>query len=424
MRVLVCSFASPGFLFPLLGIAHELRRRGHDVLVAAGAEATGVLAAEAFVRVPRGSSDGPSFDVARWADPLANAIDIKHIEHGIDTVGPDALLTHHLCLSALVSAGRRNLPVAVLGPFSFLYPPADPYPVTVLNGHGDRLRWRLGEMLTHLNRVRALCRLPPVEATPQSPELLGDLFMLRSTPLVERGLACLPDRVHVVGACGWEPASALPGGGPGTDQEIEDAVRDASDAGTPIVYVHNGRAFNGPSFWTPLLEGVTDAPIRLFASVGRMDAAVGRLPKNMMARDHMAQARVLPHASAVVAGGHTTVALGAAEHGVPSVFLPFGVDTPDNAARLEAAGAAICLDVERTTPSDLRDAVMRAVQDTTMRRRCDTVRRSFAELSGAGAAASLVEHMAVCGGPVLRGSPAATVAAQSPGGMPERCQVL
>src|SRR5256885_1161591 len=118
MRFLFCSFSSPGFLFPLVGLAVELRRRGHDVDFASGLPAGHVLETAGFSRVPRGATDGESFDISKWHHPLANAIDAKHAEFAIHRARPDAIVTHHLCLSALTIGERHGLPVAVMGPFS------------------------------------------------------------------------------------------------------------------------------------------------------------------------------------------------------------------------------------------------------------------------------------------------------------------
>ena len=59
-------------------------------------------------------------------------------------------------------------------------------------------------MMDGLDRARALFGLrPSVRSYTESP-LLGDAF-LQSTPTLEGDIDQLPDRVHLVGACVWEP---------------------------------------------------------------------------------------------------------------------------------------------------------------------------------------------------------------------------
>lgn len=400
MRLLFCSFASPGFLFPLVGLALELRRRGHEPAFASGLGAAPVLSAAGLARLPRGEKDGDSFNVAQWFHAVANAVDVKHIEHAIGRHRPDALVTHHLCLSALAAAERAGLPVAVLGPLTYLWEVPRPELSEMSQATLDRRVWRLDEGIRTLNELRKLCRLPEAERTAEDHGLLGDLFMLRTTPELERDLESLPRRVHAAGPCAWEPEPAL-----GEAEAWAALEASLAERGDPVVYVHNGRSFGGPTFWPQLVRGLGDAPVRVMGSVGRMDQEVGALPPNFLVRAHVPQELVLRRARAVVAGGHSTVAIGALMHGVPSVLIPYGVDTPDNAERLARAGCARSLDIEGLTPGGVRDAVDFVLADETIRRGCARLRDSFREAASFELAASLVETMGAQG-PVLRPEPA------------------
>lgn len=392
MRLLFCSFGTPGFLFPLVGLARELRARGHEIAFASGHQSIPVLRAEGLRRIPRGENDGDSFHPSGWFTPVSCALDAKHLGIALAQHRPDVLVTHHLCLSALIAGERAGLPVAILGPFTYLYAPARPGGGAADAKTETRLRWRLDDGIRSYNEVRRVFRMEPVGAAADDHALLGDLFMLRSIPQLERGFAWLPDKVRLVGPCTWEPAT-----GDGTPQSAAAAwaglESELALPGAPIVYVNNGRSFGGPSFWPALVEGLADAPVQVVGSTGRMDAEAGPLPPNFLVRSHIPHDLVLPRAGAMAASSHTAAVIGSLMHGVPSVLFPHGVDTPDNAHRLVEAGCAVALDPGTLTPASAREAVERVLADAGMRRRCRTIRDVLHQAASFGPAADGVEEL-------------------------------
>ncbi|HEX5727764.1 MAG TPA: nucleotide disphospho-sugar-binding domain-containing protein [Longimicrobiaceae bacterium] len=397
MRFLFCAFATPGYLFPLAGLALELRRRGHAVAFATGPAGRGLLAAAGLERVPRGEPDGDSFRLGEWETAVSTAIDLKHVEYAAERFRADALVTHVLCQAPLLARERRGLPVAVLGHFGYLWPRPGAAPAA---DRDAALRaWRLRDGVRILNQARALFRLPPLEPDPAEVPLLGDLHLLRSAAGLEPDLAGLPARVHAVGACLWEPPRDE--GRAWAELRAELAAPDA-----PLLYAQQGRTFGGPGFWPRLAEAVAGRPLQVVASLGRMDAAVGALPANVLARPHVAQGLVLPHARAVLSGGHTTVVAAALAHGLPGVVVPGGGETPENAATLARLGCARRLEAEGLTAEALRRALEEALEDPGMRRAARRAQRALAAVDSFPAAAELVERMAAGRAPVLREEPA------------------
>ena len=381
MKALFCSFDSPGYLFPLAGLALELRRRGHEVAFATGLPARDTLAAEGLERIERTAHEGASFQVQRWFDPVATAIDVKHVEHAIGRFAPDVLVTHPLCQAPLLARERRGVPVAVLGLFSYLWPgdPAAPDDAT--------RRWRATEGIASLNAARAAFRMPPLPVDGARLPQLGDLFMLRTVPELEPELAAYPAEVRAVGPCLWEPARDEAG--------AWEALRARfARPEAPLVYAQPGRTFAGPGFWPQMLEAMAGEPAQVVASVGRMDSDAGDPPPNVLAEAHVPQGLVMPHAGAVVSGGTTSVVLAALAHGLPHVIVAGGGETTDNARKLSDAGLALHLPAEGLTPPILRDALARALADAPLRARCHGARRALARMDGFGIAAELVEQLA------------------------------
>jgi MGT family glycosyltransferase len=389
MRVLFCSFDSPGHLFPQVGLALEMRRRGHQVAFATGLPARGTLEPLGIERITRGTGDGGSFELTTWFVPLRTAIDVKHVEHAVRRFTPDVLVTQQLCQAPLIVGERQRIPVTVMGLLSYLWPVGQPVSPARFAACEPTHRWRLNEAARIMNEARELFRLPALETDVEDSPLLGDLFMLRTVPELEPELEAVPARVHAVGPCLWEPPRAN-----GAWQALRGRFPRPE---APLLYVQQGRTFKSPGFWRHLVEALADRPVQVVASTGRMDQPVGDLPPNFLVDGHVPQGLVMPHARAVVSGGTTTVVLGALAHGLPSVVVPGGGETPDNAEKLVAAGCALSVEAEGLTAEAMRLAVEHVMGDEEMRRNCRRMQRAVAPAGGFGRGADLVERLAAGG---------------------------
>lgn len=381
MRVLFCSVDSPGFLYPLTGLALELRKRGAEVAFTTARSVGATLSLVGIERLPRGKRDGHSFGLNTWADPLRTAVDVKHVQHAMQAFAPDLLVTHQLCQAPLLVREMQQVPVAVMGLFSYLWPVQRSEGVAAIE---KIRRWRVAEGTRILSEARELFRLPTRE--PDLTPLLGDLFMLRTIPELDSELHALPGGVHAVGPCLWEP---------GHTADAWDALRarfPRPDA--PVVYAQQGRTFRSPGFWPHLVEGLANESVQVVASTGRMDQPVGDLPPNFLTDLHIPQGLVMPHAQVVVSVGTTTAVLGALAHGLPSVVVPGGGETRDNADKLVAAGCALSLQADGLTAQALHAALDQAVTDAAMLHRCQSLQEVLIRAGTFDTAAGLVEGLA------------------------------
>ena len=382
MRYLFCPLASHGFVYPAIGIAEALSRRGDEVAFATGPAFAGAIARAGFERIPRGAKDGDSFEVSIWGHPLSAAMQVKHVEYALERFAPDVLVTSQLANGPLLVGEREGLPVAVVGLAAYLWPlwPRDAAP----QSEADRLlEWRHADMMGHFNRVRSLFGMPQVEAHHLDSPLHGDLFMVQSVPALETCAGAFPRRVRCVGSCLWEPPEEA-------DAELAAWLEDAVGAGQSVVYVQHGRSFDKPGFWSQLVDAFKDRPVRVAASVGRMDKEAGAVPAGWFVRGHVPQGQVLRYASAVVSTGHTSAVLGALSHGLPSLLIPSGSGTEDIAERCVGAGAALAVfDRDRDVPP-LKALVDELLHGDSLRENAKRLREAFAEYDGCGLAAGLL----------------------------------
>jgi UDP:flavonoid glycosyltransferase YjiC (YdhE family) len=189
-----------------------------------------------------------------------------------------------------------------------------------------------------------------------------------------------------VGSCLWEPVE------PG---ELGSRFGAGPHDSRPLIYVHHGRAFDHPSFWPTLIETLGQLPVQVVASIGRMDRASGRLPKNVQVRDHVGQQAILPRARLVICGGNSTSVLGALTHGLPGLLLPVdGAEQRDCAEMLSHAGAAICIDADQLTGQAIKEAVDRLLTVPAYAVRARALASEFARWDGPARVTALLEEMA------------------------------
>ncbi len=339
MRVLLSPLGSPGFLFPAIGLAHQLRQAGHEVAFVTAAWARGLLGAEGFDLV-QGS---PGFRTERWHSPAAVADQVRCLDVAIGEERPDLVVCSALALGPLLAAERQGLPVAVLGLLGPLWATEDPV-------------WsaRYGELC-----AAALGAREALGMHAEGPEhpYLGDLTLRPAVPLE----GSVPEGVRSCRPILWAPRA-----GPRLQVWLEQLEQ-------PPIYLQQGRAFGGPGFWDLAREALADLPVA--AAVSRMDRAPGAVPPGWLVQPHVSMGPVLSGASAMVASGTSTTALGALRAGCPAVLLPSGGEQHQLAELLHELGVAEVLQVEGLTADGLRAAVLAASE------RRDAAQRAAAQLN-------------------------------------------
>ena len=395
MRFLFCALASHGFVYPAIGIAQVLRQHGHEVAFVTDLTFSDTLRQAGFARIPRGQTDGPSFQIALWGEPLAVAIQVKHIEYALEQFSPDVMLGQQLTFGPLIAANRHRLPVAILGLAAYLWPASAALLRRAPRSERERrLVWRYAAMMDQYNHSIDLFMLKRNHANHRETPLLGDLFLLQSVPELEGNVHEFPRQIHLIGACLWESLRV--------DAELIHWLEQAHAAQKPVIYVQPGQSFQAPGFWPHLLTALADRPVCVVASVGRMDSDIGAIPGNFFVRDHASQGIVLPRAQAVICSGHTTTVLGALTHGLPSLLMPNGSGTEDITERCQHAGAAISLAPSTVTAELLQHAVETLLHCSSLRQNAQTLQQAFAQVNGLERAADLLEQLAVTRQPVLR----------------------
>ena len=400
MRVLFSSYASIGMLGPSVMIAQELQRRGHDVAFATGPSMAPFLKQANLSRIPRGLRDGESFGVQFVWDGTDCVRQIRHLTYACEQFSPDVLVGQALTWSTMVMRRYTNLPLAIIGQAGYLWPTSQPLPYydTYRPTFYKRVheRYRLG--MDYYDVCCQMLNLPYDEVPRTSYEetpLLGDLFLLQSVRELEGDPALLPERVHFVGDCCWNPSQV--------DPELQQWLGESADSGKPLIYVQIGRVLRSQMFTQHLVEVLGRLPVRVVASFGGASKTISSVPENFFVREHILQGQVLPYADAVVCSGTTTSVLGSLTHGLPLLIIPANAEEPfDLGFRCMAAQSGLCLEAESATVEALQQAIDALLHKTELTQNARKIQQAFASIHGPSASANLIEELAHSRTPLLR----------------------
>lgn len=369
-------FDGGGNVPPSVGIARELRRRGHEVVLAGRPElaprvtATGlpvrVLAssyrhADRYAWHPRGR-------LFSFLTSPAVGDELLEVRR---KVGADACIVDAMFGAALDAAPGSGVPTAVML-HTFLHRTVAGWQVLMGDQADARERAGLGSMpdlrtlwgrpeALHVNALEAFDS-PPVEPWPTA---------AHGAPVLE------PD------------ARARP--------------LDHVDVDAPLVLVSFSTAVAQSSIGKlqRTLDALGRLPVRAVATVGAVPTADLRLPANATAVAFADHNQLLRRAAAVVThGGHGT-AMRALAHGVPTVCLTgratdqegvAALDQPQVAAFLAERGVGVALDAE-ASPTAIRAALRHVLDDPGVRSTARELAEQLRGSDGAALAADRVEAL-------------------------------
>lgn len=371
-----------GHVNPTVGVATELRARGHRVawaghaglvrqLVGPDATVFDCAAGPAGEAVRPARLRGPGaleFLWSRFLVPLAEAM-APGVRTAIERFAPDVVVADQQALAGGLVAERLALPWMTSATTSGEL--VDP-----LAGIPKVAEWVTG-LLTEL---RAAIGNPDSSVDPRfSPH--GVLAF--TTPALAG--PATTGTVHFVG-----PSLAVRPSTP-------DFPWSWLDPAVPTVLVTLGTANADASarFLTVCAEALAARADRLRAIVVDPSGVLADQGDGVLVREHVPQLELLPRMAAVVChGGHNTVCE-SLWHGVPLVVAPIRDDQPIVAEQVVAARAGLRVRFSRVTPDQLGAAVDTVLDPTGgYRQAAATVGRSFHAAGGAARAADHLERLA------------------------------
>jgi rhamnosyltransferase subunit B len=412
-RIVISTWGSYGDVLPYLGLALELRRRGHVPVFALPGIYRELVGREGFeFRAVR-----PDLDIknrtlaARIMDPVKGSevlfaeVLMPGLRNAYDDLtvaaeGADLLITHPASPAAPIVAEKTGRPwvSTVLAPISFFsvtdpfVPPPAPWlhPLFVRSRTlSHAFRW-LSHRLT-ANWVRPVAELRqslglPPDGNPildgqHSPHCALALF---SSVLAQRQ----PD---------WPAASRVVGpvlyNGPG-EPALPAHVRGFLDAGPPpVVFTLGTSAVEAAgSFYRIAADAIRQMDARAILMIGRhAENRPAADDGQLLSVDYVPHAALFPHAAVIVHQGGAGTLHQALASGRPTLVVPHAHDQPDNARRVQRLGVSRTLYPKVLSPHTLRRELEALAREPSYAARARAVAATVRSEAGALGAADAIE---------------------------------
>jgi zeaxanthin glucosyltransferase len=377
-RFLFVSLPLTGHLNPMAAVADAVARRGHDVAwVGSESFLRPVLGPDATIhpvglRLHRGQSDrGLTALRSRWAGYIVPhsrhclpAVDRAVVEHR-----PDVMVVDQHAVAGALVAHRHGITWATAAPTTTEL--TRPY-----RGLPKVEQWVQ-------DRLAGLWTGAGLPGTPPHDLRFSPHQVLAFTSEALMGPACTPAAVTFVG-----PALKARPGTPFPWHRV--------DPGRRLVLVTMGTLAMdvAAGFYRRILEALRPLGDTVQAVVIAPDGTLADPPPHVLTVPYAPVLELMPRLDAVVSHGGLNTVTEALAHAVPLVVAPISADQPINADRVARVGAGRRVRFERSTPQELRQALLAVLDDPGHRAAAGRIRDSFTAAGGAPAAARHLEALA------------------------------
>lgn len=410
---LLVTLGSWGDLFPFLGVAEELRSRGHSVTVASSPAWQTTVDGTDIAYLPIGQEIGfKEFEAnpeifGRMPFGLRAALDrfvFAQADRLTADLRPameqaDVVVTHPAHVIAQNLAELLGKTVVVASVFPAMIPSAYTVPSGSAFGplHGslgriaNRASWasarffvaRLFDRKT--NRHRQSLGLPRLRAGFLTlPLQANKILLLAPSELVEQP-PDWPEQVVVTGSVSWDTAA-----GP-VDGELAAFLADG-DAPVLVTLGASSSAV-ADDFFDLASTALDDLGQRYILVTGPAAPPQRELGPNAIVRRFVAFGAVLPRCRAIVHHAGVGTTLAAARAGIPQVAVPRGFDQPDTAAMIERHGLGVSVPWARRRRR-LPAAIARVLNDPAMAVKAESIGDAVRSTNGASRAADQLELVA------------------------------
>jgi rhamnosyltransferase subunit B len=415
-RVVISCWGSHGDLFPYIGLALALKRRGHSPVVATSVgyrpeiEREGIAFAEAGLPIDTSAPNARELyervmDPVKGSEVIVSELLMPKLRETYEQLrtaaeGADLLVNHPITYAGPIVAEHAGLPwlSTVLAPLSF-FSARDPAVLPTAPRLNDVLL--VGPWLAHtiLRLARPTLRrwVEPVD------RLRAELGLpLGKHPMIEgqfspHGTLALFSRVLARPQADWPPNVTVTGtsfyNGP---EPLDTQLDDFLAAGEPPVVFTLGTSAVGAAgrFYHESAAAAAKLGVRAVMLTGGF--AQNRpevLPPNVLLADHAPHQLLFPRASVVVhqCGAGTTAQ--ALRGGLPVLLVPHGHDQFDNARRVRKLGVARTLLPNEYRAERVARELDALLNDGSYRERAAATAAIVRGEGGAAAAAGVIERL-------------------------------
>ena len=380
MRFLFSSTPLDGHVRPMLPLAHELRRRGHELAFATHESFHEHLRSEGYTAFAAGTSHAEArreIDVFRAE--LESMPPLERREH----IYPRLFGRGHAPpkLEGLLRVCREWRPDALVFESSAIAAPivSAALAIPAVN-HSFGAMIPLAALRRTEEAVLPLWRRFGLDPAPYAGAFEGLYIDICPPSLAWEQ----PPGESVLLA----PAAPRAGSPPAWLEGFE----------PPLVYATLGTVFNEPELLTRLLAALDEVPAALVTTGRNVDPSdLGPVPAHVRVERFVPQEDVLPACAAVVAHAGSGSTLAALAHGLPLVLVPQGADQFENAARVEAAGAGVVVMPGALSAASVRAGLQCVLGEPSFTAAAQKLAAEIAAMPGPGDVAIAVEEYAARG---------------------------
>ncbi|EDX82834.1 UDP-glucoronosyl and UDP-glucosyl transferase superfamily [Synechococcus sp. PCC 7335] len=382
-RIVLTTWGSLGDLHPMLALSLELRDRGHHIILATAESYRNQIESlelEFYAIRPDLPEDPQTIskiiDPKTGSEAVLKEIVLGSVRDTYDDLmaiaqAADLLIAHEIVYAAPLVAEVLKLPWAscTLAPAAFFsaYEPIviSGYPaLSKLHRFGpkvNRLAVNSAKLTTHPwgDPIYQLCkelRLQPIQNPivgndKYSPHLVLALF----SSLLGTLKPDWPPNVVTTGFTFYDGNSAQP-----ISPELEDFLNSAEP---PLVFTLGSAAVNAPGdFYAASAWAAINLNRRAVLLLGQ-NPPPQNLPASIFACDYAPYSKIFPRACAMVHQGGIGTTAQALRAGRPTLIMPYSLDQPDNAARVQRLGTSRTLSRKNFSASQLTEE-LRTLLDT------------------------------------------------------------
>ena len=383
VRILITACPGLGHVLPVLPVGLAAAARGHDVIVATGAD-LGPAVERAGLR--HRTIGAPSLEAAFGTiDGIAELTGrrrlLRIVTEGFATIfardfaagvlalaaewRPDVIVREDMEMGSWMAAERLGIPSVVVQATAWRPP----------------IRRLASEPQ---NRIRAEHGLPPdADLTGHD----GALWFATRPPSL-RSADPMPPTLRELRSA----ADDAVGAAREPDADMPDWL--AAQSGRPGVAVTLGTVNKHRlDVFRPILAGLAALDVDVVVALGADPATLGDVPNGVRVERYVPMSALLPRSALVVhhAGSGTMLAAAAAR--TPQLLVPLAADQPENAALCVEAGIALRLDPDALTSEAVAAAAQRLLEEPSFRDRARAVAIEIAAMPDADTALVEVERL-------------------------------
>lgn len=389
MRILICTFDSFGFLYPMIGLANSFKRLGYDIHFIGSKSIKEIVLKQGIRWIEHDKESKDAFLIKRFGDLEDISNQIKYVEYAVSNFSYDLVVTSPLSFGTILAAERYSLRVVTLGFFSYLW-------VNDINIFGlpkkihDHCKWRTTDMFNTYMKSRASLGFQKINHDLSRIPFTGDLMLQRSVPGLMHKIGGIPEKTVPFGSCIWEPETVSD-----TEEMLENWLNLTKNRDRKVLYVNQGRTFYMKGFWSLIKSIFGASDYLVIADVNRMDGFVGEVPDNFFLANHIPIRAVVSHASLFISAGHTTSVLAALENAIPMLLFPSGGETVDNSFYCEKIGVATVFHEDSYNEQQISETVDRIIKEQKFSETCRQMSNEFDLYKGDSYRSGLIKSAAL-----------------------------